>query len=129
MKMEGTFQITGWNETPYNEGEGGTKKSHAKITQTYTGAIEGASETQYLMSYQSEAQALFVGFEVIAGTVNGKSGSFTLQHNGKFENGVASSSFVVVPGSGTGELTNIEGAGSFKSGEAGRANYEINVNA
>ena len=127
--MEGTFQITGWDEIPYIEGENGSKKSHAIITQNYTGAIEGSSEIQYLMSYQSGSQALFVGFEVVTGSVNGKLGSFTLQHNGKFENGVASSSFVVVPDSGTGELTTIEGSGSFQSGEAGKANYEININA
>jgi hypothetical protein len=24
--MNGTFQITGWDETPYDEGEGGDKK-------------------------------------------------------------------------------------------------------
>ena len=41
------------------------------------------------MSYQSKASALFVGFEVITGKVNGKSGRFTLQHSGRFENGVA----------------------------------------
>ena len=58
------------------------------------------------MSYQSEASAVFVGLEVVTGEVNGKSGSFTLQHNGKFENGIASSQFTVVSNSGTGELTN-----------------------
>lgn len=80
------------------------------------------------MSYQSGSQALFVGFEVVTGMVNGKSGSFTLQHNEKLENGVAISSFVNVPGSGTGELANIEGTGPIKSGEAGKASYEISIN-
>lgn len=127
--MNGTFQITGWNETPYIEGNDGSKKSHAKITQTYGGAINGSSELQYLMSYQSEASAVFVGFEVITGEVNGKTGSFTLQHSGKFENGIASSEFFVVPNSGSGELAGIEGAGSFKSGESGKANYELEINA
>jgi hypothetical protein len=123
--MNGTFQITGWDETPYIEGENGIRKSHAKITQDYSGAIEGSSELQYLMSYQSEASAVFVGFEVITGEVNGKSGSFTIQHDGKFENGVASSNFTVVPDSGNGELRNIEGTGTFKSGESGKADYEL----
>ncbi|MGV6818597.1 MAG: DUF3224 domain-containing protein [Thiotrichales bacterium] len=125
--MKGTFQITGWDETPYVEGDGGGKKSHAKITQSYSGAIDGSSELQYLMSYQSEASAVFVGFEIVTGKVNNKSGSFTLQHNGKFENGIASSQFTVVPNSGTGELANIEGTGSFKSGESGKADYELAI--
>ena len=125
--MSNVFQITGWDETPYIENQDGSKKSHAKITQSYSGVIEGSSEIQYLMSYQSAASALFVGFEVVTGKVNGKYGSFTLQHNGKFENGVASSNFVIV--SGTDELANIEGSGSFKSGESGQANYELSTNA
>jgi hypothetical protein len=125
--MNGTFQITGWDETPYDEGEGGDKKSHAKITQSYSGAIEGSSELQYLMSYQSESSAVFVGFEVVTGKIDGKTGSFTIQHNGKFENGVASSNFVIVPNSASGGLVNIEGSGSFVSGESGKANYDLNI--
>lgn len=125
-KMSNVFQITGWDETPYIENEDGSKKSHAKITQSYSGLIEGLSEIQYLMSYQSEGSALFVGFEVVTGKVNGKSGSVTIQHNGKFESGVASSNFVIV--SGTNELANIEGSGSFKSGESGQAHYELTTN-
>lgn len=126
--MDNTFQITGWEETPYVENEDGSKKSHAKITQNYSGAIEGASELQYLMSYQSPELALFVGFEVVVGKVNGKSGGFTMQHNGKFERGVASSDFIIVSGSGTGDLVGIEGSGSFMSGESGQANYELTTN-
>ena len=127
--MNGEFQITGWDETPYVESDDGAKKSHAKITQDYSGAIEGSSELQYLMSYQSRASAVFVGFEVIVGKVNGKSGSFTLQHDGKFENGVASSKFIVVPNSGTDELKNIKGTGSFETGESGKANYKLSIDA
>ncbi len=127
--MSNIFQITSWDETSYTENEDGSKKSHAKITQNYNGIIEGSSELQILMSYQSTASALFVGFEVITGKVNGKSGSFTIQHNGKFENGVASSNFIIVPNSGTGEISKIEGSGLFKSGESGQANYELTINS
>lgn len=81
------------------------------------------------MSYQSSRSAVFVGFEVVFGKVNGKLGSFTIQHNGKFENGVASSNFIIVPNSGTEELAHIEGSGSFRSGESGKADYELTTNA
>lgn len=127
--MKGIFQITRWEETPYFESADGAKKSHAKITQEYSGAISGSSEIQYLMSYQSKVSAVFVGFEVVTGEINGKSGSFTIQHNGKFENGVASSNFLIVPNSGSGELKHIEGTGFFKSAESGKADYELVVNA
>ena len=126
QKMSNVFQITGWDETPYLENKDGSKKSRAKITQSYRGVIEGSSELEYLMSYQSAASALFVGFEVVTGKVNGKSGSFTIQHNGKFENGVASSNFEII--SGTDELANIQGSGSFTLGETGQSNYELTTN-
>lgn len=126
-KLEGTLQITGWDESPYSESSDSTKLSHAKITQTYTGAIEGSSELQYLMSYQSAQSAVFVGHEMVTGTLEGKSGCFILQHNGTFESGVAKSTFKVVRGSGTDELKNIEGAGQFTSGSNGQAKYKLEV--
>lgn len=126
---EGVFQITSWDETSYIEADDDSKQSHAKITQAYTGAIEGSSELQYLMSYQAAGSAIFVGFETVVGSVDGKSGSFVLQHNGKFESGVASSNFSVVPNSGKGGLVNIQGAGSFISGEHGKANYTVKFKA
>lgn len=127
-KLEGIFQITGWDETSYFEDENDAKQSNAIITQRYTGDIEGNSSLQYLMSYQSKNSARFVGFEIVTGTVAGKNGSIVIQHNGTFENGVASSKFSIVEKSGKGELENITGSGSFKSGENGQAAYTLETN-
>lgn len=74
--MKGEFQITSWDEIAYKENDNGSKNNHAKITQTYSGTIEESSELRCLMSYQSAASTVFVGFEVITGQVEGKSGSF-----------------------------------------------------
>lgn len=126
MQLRGEFQITGWDESNYSEGNHGVKQSHAKITQSYTGDIEGNSELQYLMSYQSSQSAIFVGIEKVTATLQGKQGSFVLQHNGKFEDGVASSQFTIVPHSGQGELTGLQGEGTFRSGEGGKAQYQFN---
>jgi hypothetical protein len=79
------------------------------------------------MSYQSTGNALFVGFEVIRGQVNGRTGSITLQHKGVFENGCAKSDFTIVSGSGTEDLAGIEGSGTFTSEEAGRASYRLEL--
>jgi hypothetical protein len=129
QKLEGVFQITGWDESPYQENDDGSKWSHAKIKQTYSGSIEGSSDVQYLMSYQSPASAVFVGHEIITANIVGKSGSFVLQHNGTFENGVAKSSFQVVSGSAKGDYVDLEGGGSFESTENGQANYTFSLNA
>lgn len=34
---EGIFQITGWNEEPYSEGDDGVTQSYAKVSQSYNG--------------------------------------------------------------------------------------------
>jgi len=125
--LEGTFQITGWDETPYCENDDGSKQTHAKITQGYTGDIDGLSKLQYLMSYTRDGNAVFVGFENVSCTIDGKSGGFVIQHNGKFEAGVASSHFIIVEGSGTQGLVDISGTGTFTSADNGQAHYTLTL--
>jgi hypothetical protein len=127
-QLKGTFQITGWDETPYNENDDGSKLTNAKITQSYTGDIKGSSELQYLMSYTANGSAIFVGLETVSCTINGKSGSFVIQHNGKFVAGVASSTFTIISDFGQNELMGISGGGTFKSGENGQAHYTVAIN-
>ncbi len=128
-KLEGIFQVTGWDEKPYSEESDGSKLTKAQVTQTYTGSIKGSSQVEYLMAYISDKSAVFVGIEKVSGSINGKSGSFIIQHDGKFESGVASSNFVIVAGSGRGELSGIEGSGCFESTEQGKSKYQITINA
>ena len=111
-----TFQITGWDEKTYQEIEGSAKLSNAKVTQSYTGAIEGTSTIEYLMSYTVHGTATFVGLERVSGTVDGKTGTFVLQHTGEFSEGKARSSWSIVPGSGTGDLASLRGSGNYVAG-------------
>lgn len=66
---------------------------------------------ELLMSYHDNGTAHYTGLERIEGRVGGKSGSFIAQHSGVFENGTATTDWFIVPGSGTGELTNLRGEG------------------
>jgi hypothetical protein len=118
MTVEGksTFQITGWDEKTYQEIGGGAKLTNARVTQSYSGAIEGTSSIEYLMSYTIQGTASFVGLERVSGTVAGKSGTFVLQHAGSFSEGNARSSWSVVPGSGTDDLASLRGSGSYVAG-------------
>ena len=132
ITLNGSFQITGWDEKPYSEGVDGAKQSHAKITQDYQGDMQGKSELQYLMAYQDATSAVFVGHETLSGKFDGgkgimRSGSVLLQHNGVFENGVASSEFVLIKGSGTGDWLGLGGHGTFKAGKGGQAEYQIHL--
>lgn len=118
MSVEATcsFQITSWDEKTYLDIGGGAKLSHAKVTQSYSGAIEGTSSIEYLMSYTTQGTANFVGLERITGTVAGKSGTVVLQHVGGFSEGKARSSWSVVVGSGTEDLASLQAKGSYVAG-------------
>jgi hypothetical protein len=111
-----TFQVTGWDEKTYQEIGGGAKLTNAKVTQSYSGAIVGTSTIEYLMSYTVQGTANFVGLERISATVEGKLGTFVLQHAGSFSEGKARSSWSIVPGSGTEGLASLRGEGSYVAG-------------
>lgn len=123
-----TFQITGWDEQTYAEIEGSAKLSQAKVTQSYSGAIEGTSSVEYLMVYSVRGTASFVGIERVIGSVEGKPGTFVIQHVGSFENDKASSWWSIVAGSGTGELASLNGYGSYVAAHSGPAEVVFTYN-
>ena len=51
----------------------------------------------------------YVAIERISGTLQGRAGTFLLQHNGTMQNGVYHLNVVVVPDSGTGQLAGLDG--------------------
>ncbi|WP_339724169.1 DUF3224 domain-containing protein [uncultured Paraglaciecola sp.] len=122
--LTGQFQITDWQETTQSEHDG-LKRSLANVKLDYSGDLTGTSELQYLLSYQSDGSADFVGFESLQVTINGDSGSLILRHIGRFVAGVAKSQFEVLQSTIKDKL--IGSTGSFTSGENGQAQYSIEV--
>ena len=110
------FAIKSWDEKPYSEGPDLPKMTRATVTKTFTGELAGEGHVEYLMMYRGDGSATFVGLERIVGQLAGKAGSFVLQRNGSFENGVAKESYSVIPGSGTGELSGLRGEGTSAVG-------------
>ena len=110
------FAIKSWDEKPYSEGQDLPKLTRATVRKTFSGDIEGEGQVEYLMMYRSDGTAAFVGMERVTGRLAGKTGSFVLQRSGVFEGGQAKESYVVVPGSGTGELTGLSGRGESSVG-------------
>ncbi len=117
-RADATFKIKSWDEKPYNEVEGAPKLTRVKVAKTYHGDIEGESTLEYLMMYRQDGTASFVGLERVVGSLGGRSGSFVLQHIGTFQGGLAKVDWLVVSGSGTGELSGLRGEGSFAVGHA-----------
>jgi hypothetical protein len=123
------FTITGWDEKPYSEGPDLPKLTRATVTRTFTGDIVGEAHVEYLMMYRGDGSASFVGLERVVGQIAGKAGSFVLQRTGIFENGMAKESYVVIPGSGTGNLRSLRGEGTSAVGHGTEhpltLNYEL----
>ena len=111
-KATGTFTIKGWDEQPYAEAEGAPKLTHARVTTSYRGELEGEGTSGLLMAYD-QADAAYTGYERFTGSLGGRSGSFVLRLDGGFEQGAARTGWTVVAGSGTGDLEGLEGEGGY----------------
>ena len=123
---EATFEITGWDEKPYEEFEGGRKLTRAQAKKTFQGAIIGESTLEYLMCYDADGAATFVGLERLVGQIGDRKGSCVLQHSGTFTNGVADETWSVVPGSGTGALAGLQGDGKGAFGHEPPHVFKLN---
>jgi uncharacterized protein DUF3224 len=106
-----------YDEEPYAEAEGAAL-IRVHISRTFTGDLEGESTAELLIA-KSEGGGGYVGHDQIQGTLDGKSGSFVLQHGGIMSPDGVSSSGTIVPGSGTGELTGLNGEGTMAADEDG----------
>ena len=81
------------------------------LDKTWSGDLSGTSKGQMLGS-QSETEkgsGGYVAMERFTGTLNGKRGSFSLQHHGTMVGGKFEINVYVVPGTGSGELAGISG--------------------
>ena len=93
----------------------------------FHGALEGFSKREALNILDREAGPSHVTAERVTGTLHGRSGSFLLIHSHPLDEGV---SFVVVPGSGTGDLIGISGTmriGARKGGYFYEFEYALNA--
>src|SRR5947207_15618409 len=124
--MNGSFKVASWNEDAYDERDG-RRLTRASVTQRFEGDIAGEGAAEWLMAYQPDGKARFVGLQLVDGMVNGRRGTFVLQTAGEFDGGVARWEASVVPGSSTGELTDLAGAGRFEAPHGSEASYELEV--
>jgi Protein of unknown function (DUF3224) len=101
----GTFEV---KLTPMEGVETGI--SNMSIDKTFQGSLQGSSVGQMLAFRSSvDGSAGYVAIERVTAELAGRSGSFTLQHNGIMGRGEQSLSVVVVPDSGTDGLSGIVG--------------------
>jgi Protein of unknown function (DUF3224) len=92
------------------DGVGDPTVGRLAIDKKYQGDLEATSKGEMLATRTNvEGSAGYVAMERVTGTLNGKSGSFSLQHCGTMDRGVPNLSVTVVPDSGTGGLVGLTG--------------------
>ena len=110
MHAVGTFDV---KMTPQVSGasSGDVSISKMSIEKQFHGAIEGNSKGEMLASMGAvQGSAGYVAMERFTGTLDGRAGSFVLQHNGTLNRGVPALSVNIVPDSGTEQLSGLSGS-------------------
>ena len=109
IHAEGHFEVTLDVLPAYEEQEGGIF-DQATVNKKLYGDIEGTAVAQMLRTMSPVAgSAAYVALERVTGTLHGKKGTFALVHRATAQGGGRELGIVVVPDSGTGELTGIKG--------------------
>ena len=109
MTARGTFDVK-VTQQPQDDSAGGPF-GRLFLDKQFHGELNATSKGQMLAAGTAvEGSGAYVAFELITGTLNGKRGSFILQHKGTMRKGNYSMNVTVVPDSGTDELAGITGA-------------------
>lgn len=109
MTARGTFDVK-VTQQPQDDSAGGPF-GRLFLDKQFQGDLKAASKGQMLAAGTAiEGSAAYVAFELVTGTLNGKRGSFILQHKGTMRKGNYAMNVTVVPDSGTDELAGITGS-------------------
>ena len=109
MTARGTFEVKVTLQ-PQDDSAGGPF-SRLFLDKQFHGDLEANSKGQMLAAGTAvEGSGAYVALELVTGRLNGKRGSFILQHKGTMRKGVYVMNVTVVPDSGTDELAGIAGA-------------------
>ncbi len=80
------------------------------LDKRFHGDLDGTSKGQMTAAGTAvEGSAAYVAFEVVTGTIDGRHGTFVLQHLGMMRKNVPALRVTVVPDSGTEQLAGLTG--------------------
>lgn len=106
----GTFEVT-LDPLDLNEVGEGETRGRISINKQFHGDLQAKSIGEMLSAMtEVKGSAGYVAIERVIGSLQGRQGSFVLQHSGTMNRGQPSLSVTVVPDSGTGQLTGLSGA-------------------
>ena len=119
MIAKGTFEI---NMKPGADEE--APAGRFILDKSYEGDMKGKALGQMISKRIEGGAAVYFAIEEFEGSVNGKSGAFTLAHKGFMNKDTQSMEIDILEGSGSGELATISGSLIIKQAD-GIHNYEL----
>jgi hypothetical protein len=123
------FEVTGWEPEPLELGKPGPVTfGRVTLRKTFSGPLTGTGVVAMTSAALGEAPVGYVAVELVTGTLDGRSGSFVLQHTGVVEGSDGASRGLILPGTGTGELAGLRGSMSITHDDSGAVltlDYEL----
>ena len=118
MRVAGTFSVLSFVPTELVPDPAVTTAvpvGVATMEKRYDGAVTGRSATLFTAAFdQATGVGTYVAMESFDGALDGRGGAFNFAHSATTSGSDRTAEFfVIVPGSGTGALTGITGAGGM----------------
>jgi hypothetical protein len=125
----GTFEVK--MEPQSEEKTEGANLGRISLSKQFHGGLEGSSKAEMLTAMSSvKGSAGYVAIERFTGTLDGRTGTFVLQHSGTMKRGLPQLMITVVPDSGTEQLTGLSGKMTVEvSGEKHSYDFEYTIEA
>ena len=125
----GTFSVAEFTPVtiPASPVVTGTPVGVATMVKRFEGEIDGTASTLFASAYdQASGVGTYLAIESFEGRVNDRSGTFNFAHSATTTGSDRQREFfVIVPGSGTGELAGITGDGSLTVDADGTHRVEL----
>ena len=108
-QIRGTFDVK-LTPQPADDTVGDPSIGRMAIDKQFHGDLEGTSKGQMLAAGTDvKGSAGYVALERVHGRLEGRTGTFALQHSGTMARGDGQLTITVVPDSGTGDLAGLAG--------------------
>jgi hypothetical protein len=125
-RATGPFEVKITPQTADNKEAEASGLSRMSGDKQYHGDLEGTGYVEMLAtSATAPRSGAYVALERVTGKLKGRSGSFTLCHTGIMTRGTPELTILVVPDSGTGELTGLSGKMKINIAADGKHSYEM----
>ena len=125
-KATGPFDVKIAPQKPDNPQAEAAGLGRMSLDKQYHGDLEAGSQGEMLSILdRATSSGGYVAMERVTGKLQGRSGSFALQHNATMDHGAPQLNIIVVPGSGTGELAGISGSMTIRIEPGGHHFYDF----